>query len=50
LNRWWLGPVCDLLSFMIYVAGYFVSVVSWRGIRYKVSADGSLTPFREPKP
>jgi ceramide glucosyltransferase len=50
LNRWWLGPVCDLLSFMIYVAGYFVSVVSWRGIRYKVSADGTLMPLGEPKP
>ncbi len=48
-NRWWLGPVSDLLSFMVYVAGFFVSIVSWRGIRYKVSADGTLTPLGEPK-
>ena len=49
LNRWWLGPVRDLLSFVIYAAGFFVSVVSWRGIHYKVSADGTLTPLGEPK-
>jgi len=49
LNRWWLGPACDLLSFMVYVAGYFVSVVSWRGIRYKVGANGTLMPLGEPK-
>lgn len=44
-NRWWLGPARDLLSFVVYVAGFFVGVVSWRGARYKVSADGTLTPF-----
>ena len=49
LNRWWSGPVRDLLSFMVYVAGFFVSIVSWRGARYKVSADGTLTPLGEPK-
>ena len=50
LNRWWLGPVRDLLSFVVYVAGFFVSVVSWRGDRYKLRADGTLMPIGEPKP
>jgi ceramide glucosyltransferase len=48
-NRWWLGPVSDLLSFVVYVAGFFVRIVSWRGIRYKVDADGTLVPLGEPK-
>jgi ceramide glucosyltransferase len=49
LNRWWLGPVRDLLSFVVYVAGFFVSVVTWRGDRYKLQADGTLMPIGEPK-
>ena len=49
LNRWWLGPVRDLLSFVIYVAGFLVSVVTWRGDRYKLQADGTLMPVGEPK-
>ena len=48
-NRWWLGPVRDLLSFVVYVAGFFVSVVTWRGNRYKLQADGTLMPIGEPK-
>jgi ceramide glucosyltransferase len=49
VNRWWLGPVRDLLSFVVYVAGFFVSVVTWRGNRYKLQADGTLMPIGEPK-
>ena len=49
LNRWWLGPLRDFLSFVIYVAGFFVSVVTWRGDRYKLQADGTLMPIGEPK-
>jgi len=43
-NRWWWGPARDLLSFGVHVAGFFVDVVRWRGARYKVSPDGTLTP------
>jgi ceramide glucosyltransferase len=49
LNRWWLGPVRDLFSFVVYIAGFFVSVVTWRGDRYKLQADGTLMPIGEPK-
>jgi ceramide glucosyltransferase len=49
LNRWWLGPVRDLLSFVVYGAGFFVSVVTWRGDRYKLQADGTLMPIGQPK-
>lgn len=48
-NRWWLGPAGDLLAFAVFVASYFVEVVSWRGRRYRVRADGTLVPLAEPK-
>ena len=48
-SRWWLGPARDLLAFVVYVASFFVDVVSWRGQRYKVRADGTLVPVVEPK-
>lgn len=48
-SRWWLGPARDLLAFVVYVASFFVDVVSWRGQRYKVRADGTLVSVVEPK-
>ena len=48
-SRWWLGPLRDLLAFAVYVASYFVDVVSWRGHRYRVRPDGTLIPIGEPK-
>jgi ceramide glucosyltransferase len=48
-SRWWLGPARDLLAFAVYVASFFVDVVSWRGRRYRVRADGTLVPIAEPK-
>ena len=47
--RWWLGPARDLLTFAVYVASFFVDVVSWHGRHYKVRADGTLVPVGEPK-
>jgi ceramide glucosyltransferase len=43
----WLGPVRDLLAFGVHFASFFVGVVSWRGHRYKVRADGTLVPLKE---
>jgi ceramide glucosyltransferase len=48
-RRWWLGPVRDMLSFMVYVASFFIGVVSWRGTRYKVRQDGTLAPLGRTK-
>jgi ceramide glucosyltransferase len=45
-NRWLL-PLRDLLSFAIFVASFFVAVVSWRGQRYRVLPDGTLAPLNE---
>lgn len=46
----WLLPLRDLLSFVIFAASFFVAVVSWRGQRYRVGADGTLTPWKETAP
>jgi ceramide glucosyltransferase len=40
----WLAPVRDLLSFAIYLAGFLPWAVSWRGRRYRIGPDGTLTP------
>jgi ceramide glucosyltransferase len=48
-SRWRLGPARDLLAFAVYVASFFVDVVSWRGRRYQVRADGTLVPVTESK-
>jgi ceramide glucosyltransferase len=48
-SRFWLGPLRDLLSFCVYIAGFAVSVVTWRGDRYRVHADGTLIPLGNPK-
>ena len=43
----WLGPARDLLAFGVHFASFFIDVVSWRGHRYKVRADGTLVPLKE---
>jgi ceramide glucosyltransferase len=41
----WLSPLRDLLSFAVFVASYIPGAVSWRGRRYSVSSDGTVTPI-----
>jgi len=42
-RRWRLGPARDLVAFGVYLASYFVDVVTWRGQRYRLHPDGTLT-------
>jgi len=44
--RWGLGPLRDLMSFLVFVASFFVTAVSWRGHRYRVHADGTISYLR----
>jgi ceramide glucosyltransferase len=46
-HRWRLGPVRDLLSFLVFVASLFGGAISWRGHRYRVGRDGILIPVEE---
>jgi ceramide glucosyltransferase len=39
-RRWWLIPIQDLISFLVWVSGFFGSTIDWRGRRYKLLSDG----------
>jgi ceramide glucosyltransferase len=39
-RRWWLIPFQDLISFLVWVAGFFGNTIDWRGRRYKLLRDG----------
>jgi ceramide glucosyltransferase len=41
----WLAPVRDLVSFIVFAASFLPGTVRWRGHRYEVGSDGSLTPI-----
>jgi ceramide glucosyltransferase len=41
-QAYWLIPLRDLFEFAVYLASFFVGKVSWKGHRYRVSADGTL--------
>jgi ceramide glucosyltransferase len=40
----WLSPFRDLLSFVIFVASFLPGPLIWRGHRYELRSDGTLTP------
>jgi ceramide glucosyltransferase len=40
----WLSPFRDLLSFAIFVASFLRGPLVWRGHRYELRSDGTLTP------
>ena len=40
----WLSPFRDLLSFAIFVASFLPGAVVWRGHRFELRSDGTLTP------
>ena len=39
-RRWWLVPFQDLISGLVWVAGFFGNTIVWRGRRYKLLRDG----------
>jgi ceramide glucosyltransferase len=43
----WMGPIRDLLSSVVFVASFFSRVVEWRGHRYSVRADNTLAYYGE---
>jgi ceramide glucosyltransferase len=40
----WLSPLRDLLSFAIFLASFLPGPMIWRGNRYALQSDGTLTP------
>ena len=41
-NLFWLGPLRDAFSFVVFFASFFGRTVEWRGRRYAVRADNTL--------
>jgi ceramide glucosyltransferase len=39
-RRWWLIPIQDVISALVWVAGFFGSTIDWRGRRYNLLRDG----------
>jgi ceramide glucosyltransferase len=39
-RRWWLVPVQDILSFVMWIAGFFGNTIVWRGRTYLLKPDG----------
>jgi ceramide glucosyltransferase len=39
----WLGPLRDIVSFAVYVASFWPGSLEWRGHRFAVQADGTMT-------
>ncbi len=45
LYYFWLIPLRDLWGFAVWLSGLFGDEVTWRGGRFKLFADGRLTPL-----
>ena len=45
---WWLIPLADAASLVVWVLGFFGDTVQWRGRRYRLSRDGRFQPMDRP--
>ena len=43
-HRYWLIPLRDLLSFVVFVAGFAARAVVWKGRRFRLSSEYSPNP------
>jgi len=43
-RRWWLVPVADVASLVVWLLGLFGDTVLWRGRRYRLLRDGRFEP------
>ncbi len=45
-RQWWWVPVQDLISFFVWIAGFFGNAVQWRGRKCHVTPDGRFQVVR----
>jgi len=43
---WWLGPIQDIASFLVWLAGFFGNTILWRGRKYALLRDGRFEVVR----
>jgi ceramide glucosyltransferase len=41
-RRWYLVPVQDIASFLVWIAGFFGNTILWRGRKYSLLKDGTF--------
>lgn len=41
---WWLVPLQDVASFLVWIGGFFGNTILWRGRRYYILRDGRFEP------
>jgi ceramide glucosyltransferase len=41
---WWLTPLQDIASFLVWMAGFFGNTILWRGRKYYLLPDGRFEP------
>jgi ceramide glucosyltransferase len=46
-KKWWLTPFRDAINFFVWIAGFFASKITWRGIPYRVRR-GMLVRVAQP--
>ncbi len=46
---WWLIPLADVASLVVWILGFFGNTVQWRGRRYRVFRDGRFQPCNLPE-
>ena len=44
LRLWWLVPIQDVVSFLVWIAGFFGNTILWRGRKYHLRRDGRFEP------